>query len=503
MTIDATSGNRRMKRIAIAIAALGLTAVMAPAAHAASIGYDGSGALVLTAAPGESNHVMIYPAGDGSAKVDVSDYQPIAAPADKCEALAPDLMRCAIPTTVRVNLGDGKDSWSPDRSLAFSQPPQIDGGEGDDELQGTDGSDVLIGGPGNDKLNGFNGDDRLDGGDGDDTVVGGIDKDAVLGGAGNDNVAGDGFEDAYPDVVDGGPGLDTIDGDWSSRRYDAVVTPLNLTLAGGADDGRSGGAEGDDVRGVERIHENIPGAYAGTDAPEEIVVRQITTPVTMRGNGGNDVLKTGDGADAIDGGSGDDEIDAGFGDDTIVGGPGRDRISADTAGGDCGPFWCKYPYGNDTIDARDGEVDSISCGFGTDTVLADSVDVVGKDCENVTSAAASTPGAADQGAKQNGATLASSIVKVRLSRALAHGLEVRVTAPAAGRIGASATAKGRKVAAGSRTVKKPGATTVLLRFTKKTRAELRRRRKVTLRVAIAFTPKRGAKVARTLPITLR
>ena len=42
-----------------------------------------------------------------------------------------------------------------------------------------------------------------------------------------------------------------------------------------------------DVRGVERIHENIPGAYVGTDAPEEIVVRQITAPVTMRGNGGN------------------------------------------------------------------------------------------------------------------------------------------------------------------------------------------------------------------------
>ena len=101
-------------------------------------------------------------------------------------------------------------------------------------------------------------------------------------------------------------------------------------------------------------------------------MRQITESVTMRGNGGNDILKTGDGADTIDGGVGDDEIDGGFGDDTIVGGPGRDRISADTAGGDCGPLWCKLPYGNDSIDARDGEIDSIACGFGTDTVLADS-----------------------------------------------------------------------------------------------------------------------------------
>ena len=488
-----------MTRIAIALAALGLTAAAAPAADAASISFDGSGAMVLTAAPGESNYVLIYPAGDGSAKVDVTDRQPITAPADKCEPLGPDLVRCAIPTTVRVNLGDGNDRWSPDRSLAFSQPPQIDGGEGDDELEGTDGSDALIGGPGNDKLNGFDGDDRLDGGDGDDGVVGGIGKDTVLGGAGTDNVAGDGFEDAYPDVVDGGPGLDTIDGDWSSRRYDAVVTPLNVTLAGGADDGRSNGAEGDDIRGVERIHENIPGVYVGTDAPEEIVVRQITEPATMRGNGGNDVLKTGDGADTIDGGAGDDELDGGFGDDTIVGGPGRDRISADTAGGDCGPMWCKYPYGNDQIDARDGEVDSIVCGFGTDTVLADSVDIVDKDCENVTLAPTSAPGAAGE----NGSVLAASIVKIKLKRALAHGLKVRVTAPDAGRLSATGKAKGRKVAAGSRTVKKAGATTLLVRFTKQTRAKLSRQRSVTLNVAIAFTPNRGAKVAHTLRVTLR
>ena len=488
-----------MTRIAIALAALGLTAAAAPAADAASISFDGSGAMVLTAAPGESNYVLIYPAGDGSANVDVTDRQPITAPADKCETLAPDLVRCAIPTTVRVNLGDGNDRWSPDRSLAFSPAPQIDGGEGDDELEGIDGSDALTGGPGNDKLLGFNGDDRLEGGDGDDGVVGGIGKDTVLGGAGTDNVAGDGFEDAYPDIVDGGPGLDTIDGDWSSRRYDAVVTPLNVTLAGGAEDGRSSGAEGDDVRGVERIHENIPGVYVGTDAPEEIVVRQITESATMRGNGGNDILKTGDGADSIDGGAGDDELDGGFGDDTIVGGPGRDRISADTAGGDCGPMWCKYPYGNDQIDARDGEVDSIVCGFGTDTVLADNVDIVDKDCENVTQSATSAPGAAGE----NGPALAASIVKTKLKRALAHGLKVRVTAPDAGRLSATAKAKGGKVAAGSRTVKKAGATTLLVRFTKKMRTKLSRQRSVTLNVTIAFTPNRGARVAHTLRVTLR
>jgi hypothetical protein len=493
-----------MKRIALVLAALGVAATAAPAAHAATISFDGSGAMTLTAADGESNHVLMYPAGDGSAHVDVTDWLPLTAPGDKCETLTPTLMRCAIPTTLSVNLGDGKDSWSPDRSLRFAQPPRIDGGPGDDELLGTDAGDVLAGGPGNDTLKGYDGDDQLDGGDGDDTVIGGVDRDTVLGGAGNDNVAGDGFEDEYADVVDGGPGLDTIDGDWSSRRYDAIVTPLNITLAGGADDGRSNGAEGDDIRGVERIHENIPGTYVGTDAPEEIVVRQITTSATMRGNGGNDVLKTGDGPDTLDGGAGDDQLDAGFGDDTIVGGPGKDRISADTAGGDCGPVWCKYPYGNDTVDARDGEVDSISCGFGTDTVQADAIDVVDADCETVTRSGSSTPAPGAGPGEQTGTpALAASIAKVTLSRALARGLTVRVTAPAAGRLTALAKAKGRSVATGSLTVKKPGAAALRVKFTKKQRAKLRHRRSLTLSLTVTFTPKHGAKVARTLPLVLR
>ena len=99
--------------------------------------------------------------------------------------------------------------------------------------------------------------------------------------------------------------------------------------------------------------------------------------------------------------------------------------------------------------------------------------------------------------------LAASIAKIKLKRALAHGLTVRVTAPGAGRLSATAKSKGGKVAAGSRTVKKAGATTLVVRFTKKMRAKLSRRRSLTLNVAIAFTPNRGAKVAGTLRVTLR
>ena len=52
-------------------------------------------------------------------------------------------------------------------------------------------------------------------------------------------------------------------------------------------------------------------------------------------------------------------------------------------------------------------------------------------------------------------------------------------------------------------MKQAGTSTVLVRFTKKMRAKLSRQRSVTLNVAIAFTPNRGAAVARTLRVTLR
>jgi len=37
---------------------------------------------------------------------------------------------------------------------------------------------------------------------------------------------------------------------------------------------------------------------------------------------------------------------------------------------------CTLPFGNDVIDARDGEVDNIDCGAGQDEVMADGADTV-------------------------------------------------------------------------------------------------------------------------------
>ena len=52
---------------------------------------------------------------------------------------------------------------------------------------------------------------------------------------------------------------------------------------------------------------------------------------------------------------------------TLGGGADDGRhVYADRRGGDCGPLWCAEPYGNDTVDIRDGEPDSVDCGFGQD-----------------------------------------------------------------------------------------------------------------------------------------
>ena len=217
----------------------------------------------------------------------------------------------------------------------------------------------------------------------------------------------------------------------------------------------------------------------------------------MNGLGGDDRLRSGDGADRLDGGAGNDSIDGGFGDDVLVGGPGRDTFSVDLAGGYCGPLWCRYPYGNDTIEARDGEVDSITCGAGTDTVNADAQDVVAPDCENVArsgSGSAPTPGSNSGTAKKATAGKLALKGRTRLAKALRSGFSVRVSGVKAGRrVKLTARGAGKLVARGSAKAR-TSTVTVKLRFTKAGRKALKRKRTAKLVV-------RGATVRGT--VTLR
>jgi hypothetical protein len=153
----------------------------------------------------------------------------------------------------------------------------------------------------------------------------------------------------------------------------------------------------------------------------------------------------------MDGGAGNDRLDGGFNDDTITGGPAATRSPADLAGGDCGPLWCKSPYGNDTVLARDNEPDSVTCGAGTDRVVADAVDTVAPDCEQVDRGAPAqptpNPGAAPKPKPNNGAKATLAVTnRGRLRKTLRQGLPVKLTGFATGRHTVTARVRGRIVA---------------------------------------------------------
>lgn len=89
----------------------------------------------------------------------------------------------------------------------------------------------------------------------------------------------------------------------------------------------------------------------------------------LSGGPDGDVLHGGRGPDRLLGGAGPDRLVGSSGPDILVGGPGRDVLSG-------GP-------GGDTIRTADGVRDVVSCGRGTDRVVADPRDVL-RGCEQVT-----------------------------------------------------------------------------------------------------------------------
>jgi hypothetical protein len=475
---------------ACAVAALA-AAALPSVSHAATITTDGAGTYVYVGAPGEVNHMSIQaPEAGGILFYANEGVNVTSAPAGCTDAYgAGDWSEviCASPTAIVVQAGDGDENITLSSDLPV--PVTVDGGLGNDWIRGDAGNDTFLGGPGNDRLEGSRGNDTLDGGDGDDELSGYAGADHLAGGPGNDTLHPDDSEEPSADIVDGGPGIDTIESDYSSRfRESDLPQGLSFTFAGGADDGRPG--EGDDIRNVERLKLSESARFVGTEGPDYVKVAQATNAGELIGNGGDDDLNGADGPEKLDGGPGNDHLDGGFGDDTIVGGPGQDKISGDLAGGDCGPLWCKYPYGNDTIYAQDGEVDSILCGFGTDTVYADAADVVDKDCESVARAGAAAAGTPTPGGKatnntgtSSGAT-AAMVGRVRLAAALKSGFTVKLTGVKAGaKLKLSATRSGKVVARDSSKATKKGTATVKLKFTAKAKRALRRANSVTLKVS--------------------
>jgi len=479
-----------MRSSLLPLSLLAALALAPAAAQAATVTSDGAGTYTYAAAPGEKNNLSLQGRDDGTVVFYSYGVTVTSVPAGCTLEDDGSDPTCPAPKAVLVTLGDGDDSFT--KSTPPSVPVTVDGGDGADWLRGYDGADTLLGGPGNDKLEGSTGNDVLDGGDGDDELSGAEGSDRLLGGAGNDLLHPDDHEAPAADVVDGGPGVDTIDGDYSDRGRSVSAGPagLTFTMAGGADDGRPG--EADDLENVERLFLSESPRYVGTEGDDFVKVAQSTNAGSLAGGGGNDDLSGADGMETIDGGPGNDRVVGGFNDDVLTGGPGRDQIIGDLPTGDCGPLWCKYPYGNDTIYAQDGEVDTISCGWGTDTVYADAADVVDGDCETVTRAGATPPPASGNGKaggggkatnNASGAT-ASMATRVTLAKALKSGFAIRVAGvPAAKKLTLSATRAGKVVAKGSGKADKNGKATIKLTFTKKAKRALRRAKSVTLKVS--------------------
>jgi Ca2+-binding RTX toxin-like protein len=304
-----------------------------------------------------------------------------------------------------ANMGGGDDKIHSYLSDAPSaRYGRYDLGPGNDFAEG-DGSEVVYGGAGNDEIDGRDGDDELDGGDGNDKVNGGAGADVLRGGPGDDAFTSDPMENRSADVIDGGPGRDSIT-DWM-RGDPATEQLVTVTQDGAADDGFPG--EGDNVTNMEVVESYGSLRYVGTDGDDIAQASEVGNRAELTGKGGNDMLKGTDDDDTIDGGPGADTLTGAYGNDTITGGPGPDKIVGDRDGR-CNELHCDLSPGSssDTIDALDGEADSVSCGPGLDTVKADAQDTVAPDCETVTRGGAPAPGTTTPAPGAKGGTNATN-----------------------------------------------------------------------------------------------
>jgi MYXO-CTERM domain-containing protein len=191
------------------------------------------------------------------------------------------------------------------------------GGDGDDDLAGGTRADTLTGGPGDDTLAGNGGNDKL---------TGSADADTMFGGDGNDTFVVQN-NDGNDSVVGGG-GTDTIS--YAARAAGVIAGTL------GAEDAIS-----DDT-------EIIRGGKGG----DILDFSSGTLPHELYGGEGDDTVIGGAGADALYGQNGVDYVSGGAGLDVMNAGPGNDTVG----------------------DSADGVAETVTCGGGTDTYVANGED---------------------------------------------------------------------------------------------------------------------------------
>ncbi|SEI17421.1 Ca2+-binding protein, RTX toxin-related [Rhizobium tibeticum] len=312
-----------------------------------------------------------------------------------------------------------------DRLVGGAGDDRLFGDGGDDVLVGGIGNDLLEGGAGNDDLSGGGGADTVFGNAGNDIVHMGLERDesasqdpdvtdgddAYFGGEGVDTIdASAGRSGIAIDLMTGSAtgtatGSDRIDGfeNVSATAYDDVITgddAANLLHGGAGDDVLIGGesddlidaGEGDDI---VQMAPAAPGSDDGDDEydggdgvdtldlgallqavladieeryveGEEVGRDTIVDFEIIRGGGGNDHLKGGQGSDILHGAAGNDRLVGRGDDDILVGGDGHDHIE-----GNDGDDIYVVVLSADLLSGSDGD-DTFDGGSGLDSYDATS-----------------------------------------------------------------------------------------------------------------------------------
>jgi RTX calcium-binding nonapeptide repeat (4 copies) len=433
-------------------------------AGAATLSHNGSQA-TYNAAPGEPNELDIETGTDQVGPfVRFTDVVPITGTFDGTNNCgytfqgSQNSVTCDYVPNTTINLGDGND--------------RLGTATASDYVAET--NDTVDGGTGNDKLNGFQGNDALNGGPGDDSLEGEMNH-------------GRAFWRIGSDVLNGGDGNDLV----SYYLNDAGV---QVSLNNVADDGAG---EGDNVIAVELVRggggndvligDGLANHLDGSSGSDEI-----------RGGGGNDVVLGDAQNDRLFGEDGDDEVNGQSDDDLVDGGRGTDRLRGD---GDCTIFSCQGGF--DQLMARDGFADSVDCGIGGDRATVDRIDTTTADCEDIDVA---TDGVIDGGASG----LSFRLLRQRLLRALARGYRISFGCRRPCRVrgtfqvDSGLLARRVTVARGSKTLRRAGRATLVLRFTARAKRRLRRRRVVKGIVRVRAAPLGGGRVTtRRRAVTLR
>jgi hypothetical protein len=158
------------------------------------------------------------------------------------------------------------------------------------------------------------------------------------------------------------------------RRLGVALLATSLLLAGPAI-GVAGLLTGTDGRDV-LVGTAAPDTINGKGGNDRII--GLGSSDRLLGKRGNDLLVGGLGPDRLFGGAGADQLKGGPKNDILDGGDGADRI----VGGGGKDIVFSGP-GADRINVRDASQDTISCGGGVDTVIADLKDRASSDCEQV------------------------------------------------------------------------------------------------------------------------